>query len=617
MTWLSLARFEAFTMRAFDLGAMSQAIWRTTQGDPLISTVEGVAFSRLARHVELFYFVLAPLYALRPSPTTLLILQSTLYTLGALPVYILSLRQLQSRWAATVVAAIYLFYPVAQTAVLFEFHADTLAMPLLLFAIEAIDRDAHISYWIWLFMALSCKFYVAVPVLILGLVLWCYGRRNVGLLTVLVGILWLGLTLGVIRPYFSPQEAELMKATTASYFNRYFGHLNLTATGLIRLSNGIIVVAPVLLLAVHAPLWLLPALSITVPAMISAGPGPSYDYRFHHYALAVPFLVASCIYGANVVQLERKSGTRRVSWQRSVLISFALTLILNGVLINSPLNLEFYKKAPGSGFGMDPLAGLYVSERDKFKLDWLEALVIGDKPIAANRLLAYRLVNREILYRVPPFLKPLDLILEEVDLVLVDALYDYALLNAGRLEYGVKTDHETIQELMKNPIWGVIEAQDGLLVFSQTGDMVKQGYKLIPFEGNERPFLAQFGDKIELLDAELERISNNQFRLRCDWVALRSLTNQHQLIAVSRPEGIAHARIPHLPTLGLLPTNEWPTNQIVREEFEFTLPDDTPSGSYPLWVSWYDTGSLYAAETDGRSRVGAEFMIGVLLVGDE
>ncbi|MCP4423281.1 MAG: DUF2079 domain-containing protein, partial [Chloroflexi bacterium] len=59
--WLSLARYAAYNFEAFDLGAMSQAIWRATQGDPLIFTVEGVAFSRLARHVELFYFLLAPL----------------------------------------------------------------------------------------------------------------------------------------------------------------------------------------------------------------------------------------------------------------------------------------------------------------------------------------------------------------------------------------------------------------------------------------------------------------------------------------------------------------------------------------------------------------------------
>ncbi|MCP4426620.1 MAG: DUF2079 domain-containing protein, partial [Chloroflexi bacterium] len=96
--WLSLTRFAAYNFEAFDLGAMSQAIWRTTQGDPLVFTVEGVAFSRLARHVELFYFLLAPLYALRPSPTTLLIIQAALYALGALPAYALAQRRLHNRW---------------------------------------------------------------------------------------------------------------------------------------------------------------------------------------------------------------------------------------------------------------------------------------------------------------------------------------------------------------------------------------------------------------------------------------------------------------------------------------------------------------------------------------
>ncbi len=38
------------------------------------------------------------------------------------------------------------FYPTALTSVLFDFHGDTLAMPLLLFALDALDQRAWGRY---------------------------------------------------------------------------------------------------------------------------------------------------------------------------------------------------------------------------------------------------------------------------------------------------------------------------------------------------------------------------------------------------------------------------------------------------------------------------------------
>lgn len=128
---------------------MGQAIWSVGQGQPLIFTTEGVAWSRLALHVELIYFLLVPLYALFPSPITLYLVQAALYASAGVAVYRLAVRRFGTvpalspiyiRWLGVACAGIYLLYPVAQTAVLFQFHADTLAMPLLLWAIEALER---------------------------------------------------------------------------------------------------------------------------------------------------------------------------------------------------------------------------------------------------------------------------------------------------------------------------------------------------------------------------------------------------------------------------------------------------------------------------------------------
>jgi hypothetical protein len=79
-------------------------------------------------------------------------------------------------------------------------------------------------------------------------------------------------------------------------------------------------------------------------------------------------------------------------------------------------------------------------------------------------------------------------------------------------------------------------------------------------------------------------------------------------------DGIAQARVPHLPTISQYDTTQWLPDQIVREEFEFVLPDDVPSGQYPVLIGWYNSGNLYAEETNSTSRVGQEVMIGLIEV---
>jgi uncharacterized membrane protein len=313
MIWLGLTRYHGHNTLSADLAAMSQAIWSATQGQPLVFTVEGVALSRLARHVEIFYFLLAPLYWLRPSPTTLIIAQACLYAAGAVPAFRMAWRHWQHPWLALVAPVIYLFYPVAQTAVLFEFHGDTLAMPLLLFALEALDRRAWPAYTFWLVLASSCKFYVAVAVAGLGFLLYLQGERRVGSYTLLAAVVWGSLAFFGIRALFAPAEAALVKATPASYLVYYFGQVEEIVSSLLpRLVIALLVFLPASVTLTRRSLgWLLPATLIAAPVLLSSGPGPSYDYRFHHYALAVPFLVTAVIHGGACLRQIQPPGRSR------------------------------------------------------------------------------------------------------------------------------------------------------------------------------------------------------------------------------------------------------------------------------------------------------------------
>lgn len=608
LVWLSIARYRGYNIGMSDLGNMSQAVWSSTQGKPLVFTSEHGPLSRLAIHVELFYFFLAPFYAIFPSPAMLLVFQAMLFVAGAFPLYILAKRRLESCWTASVIVVIYLFYPVAQNAVLFDFHSDTLAMPLLVFCIEAQDRRAWGWYWFWVLLALSCKFYVALPIAALGGVLWLQRDRYVGLMTTTVGIGWGIVAYFVIKPLFAPPVGIGMEsASTVGYYTFYFGQSieSIGSTWIFRVATAVIVFLPVVWVGWYAPAWLIPAVVIALPALLSSGPGPSYHFSYHHYALVVPFLMAVVIYGIAAMRQHQKDMKRR--WQsRFAIWPFALgatlisTLVLNSYFVHTPLNPRFWNSA-------NKMMKYGHTTRDAFKDEWLASNVPPEVPLATSRFIASHVVNRHTLYVTDYFFEYVD----EVDYVVPDALFDFMwIIGKGNFLGGVTHDWGSIQWMMQRPDFGLITSQDGLLLFQRNASPEKilhQHIEIIPVDDTP-PLQANFGDFIGIVNTDVKIKGERRFLLTFDWLALQSLKDLPVLFAVSRLEGVDQARIVHLPTLSLAPTTTWDQKSLIREEFEVELPSGLPAGSYPLWVGWYYSNGMYAFATDDRSRIAPEVM---------
>lgn len=614
LLWLSLVQLKTYKMITLDIVAIGQAIWRAAEAEGLIYTHRGVPINRLAKHVEFFYFLLAPFYRLWPRPETLLTAQSLLFVLGAVPVYRLARRRLQSGRAGWLMALIYLFYPVAQTAVLFEFHADTLAVPWLLLAIDALDRRRWRAYGFWLFLALICKFYVAVPVGAMGLLLWWRGQRRAGLLTMLAAGGWFLFTFFGVRAWFTPAEAVAeTEATISGYIRYYFqDFFALGDSWLPRLANGVLVYTPALLLGWRAWPWLAVASTVILPVLVSSGPGPAYLYTFHHYALAVPFLMAAVIYGAEQLKETQAAATsprRAANWQVGVLFTAVITLLINGLAVNKPANPLLALVTAGSTIRTGNSA-FGASARDQMKDAWLAEFVPPSAPLAADASTSVRLYNREKFYVTQPLYTSLPMLLPQLDYVVTDLLFDYA---AGETAEIANAEFQTAQAVLPAAGWQVLQMRDGLVLFAKTENGLAQNITFLPRE-DERPLTAVFGDMIGLQGCALMPLRPYEYQMQCDWVALQPVPAGQLHFAVSQPEGLPQARILHLPTLGLAAPHTWPQDSLVRETFTFTLPPDTPPGQYPLWLSWHDGRHPHAALTDERSRLGEPAQIGVLAV---
>jgi hypothetical protein len=355
---------------------------------------------------------------------------------------------------------------------------------------------------------------------------------------------------------------------------------------------------------------------------LSSGPGPSYDYRFHHYAIAVPFLVVGAVYGAAVmrdasVAAKQAGGRWSKKWYRYTIYTLFLTAVLALLLVDTPVNPLSYRAPPLSGRGLDE-TGYGITSRDAMRTEWLKALVPEDVPIAADRLSALHLVNRRELYLTSGLrARSFGEVLADVDYVVLDGLHDFGLALDGRLyEGGVDENWPALRAVMSDPAFGLGAARDGLLLFERDGAGMAQDVEIIAAdmgEGSNGP-LHTFGDAIALNHVALEEPESGRYELYFDWAAGPGLGDRRQLFAVTRLEGIEDARVLHLPTLAVLPTTEWPDDQVVRERVSFRVPDDVPPGEYAVRVGWYDSSSITAAATESESRVGEDYLIGSITV---
>jgi uncharacterized membrane protein len=604
MAWLSARRYEGFNAGMLDLGNMTQAIASVMRGQPLVFTYVDGPTSRLAFHVELFYFFLAPLYALWPDPRTLLLFQAALYTAGAYPAYRLGTRAAGDTLGGLGLVLIYLLYPVAQTAVLFDFHGDTLAMPLLMFALDAADRRAWRSFAVWSMLAVSCKFYVAAPVALMGIILaWERpDQRRVGAITTALAIGYGLLAFFVIRPAFTT-AATSEAHRGLSYISFYFGQFNqLWATADQRLLNALIVFVPALLPAWHGRRWLLPALPLALAALISTGPGGAFHYEYHHYAVVTPFVIRAVAAGVQHRRTNARSDDRFSRWKADLAITCLSVALFGALLVNTPLNPLFWLAVPGKGFDH---ASYGVLTRDQIKDDFLAEQIPSEARIAASSFLAPHLANRETLYltRYPddPGGERLPQILPHVDYVVSDALFDWRVIIDGEVIAGPTYESAEIAHLLRNPDFGLTAMRDGLLVFQRNPDpeAVLDQQIAVTTDAPTENVDASFGS-IRLLGAEFTLIDPRRIRAVFEWQRSGPIPGS-RWFAVSRIDGYGDLRIVHLPSQSLLPVQEWPEDQIVRETIEIEVPAEVASGRYTWHLGWYDSAHPEALRTDETS----------------
>jgi uncharacterized membrane protein len=574
--WLSILRHETYQSNAMDLGYTDQVVWNTLRGRFMrFSTFQGAPidlpleqFRRtdtlLSYHVELLLVPISLLYLVYDSPVTLLVLQTVVIALGALPAFWLARDHLDSAFAGLVFAAVYLLAPAIEGANLSDFHAVSMTASLLLFALYFLHTRRWGGYFVAVILALLAKEDISLLLLMVGLYAFFFLKeRVIGVFTALMGLAWFAACTQMILPFhnglptspfyhritiFGPtiQDSALNLIRDPTLLLRWLSQPEIVAYlgGLLASAGFMSIFSPVVL-----------GLSAPVLAMNTFSSWSwTYSEGAHYSASIIPFVIVSGIYGLGFLagQASRRS---KIPHQWAVGGLSAFVLLVGGY--------HHYR------IGISPLSRSFhpprITPHDRLARE-LMALIPPDAALSTQSGLYPHLAHREKAYMFPG---------------VNDA--EYVLLDVTGSPYPITITevYETADRLLRSGDFGVLAAQDGYLLLKR-GLWEGSGKRLpgefytfarvdeatIPY-----PLRARFGDSLELVgyDYAISSVVHAQqlpATVTTYWRPLRPLAvGQGIAVFFSRQDGaVVYHYDGATPTTTWYPTYSWEEGEVVRVE---------------------------------------------------
>jgi uncharacterized membrane protein len=451
----SLQKHAAFQTAGFDLGNWDQMMWGALHGHPFYITQYANTTNSLGGHVEFILLLLFPLYGIHSGPETLLVLQPLLIALGALPVFWLARERFRSQVAGLVFAAIYLLYPALESAVSFDFHGLTVAVPFLTYALWAMYTRRYRLFGVMAILAMSCKEDMPLLVLMMGLYILIVQRQpRAGLATIGGSAAWFAAANFLVVPAFS-FSADSIHLHRYSEWGDSMSQVILTvvtqpwrviqiATAGDKLFYWIRFTMPAAFTALLDPLGLVLAAPLLLINTLSNSP-PAYQLdQYHSSAPLAAYVTFASING--LAWLVDFAGPKFKHVRPDFLRGTLLTMV---ALVTLAYQIQFGYTPLGRNFNWPAVTEHHL------KAERVLAQIPPQAAVAAQNDLVPRVSRREWIF-ILPTLAYRD---QEADYVVMDMrsrLDPYPSIEAYCAQ---------IDQLLASPDYGLTTADDGLLVF--------------------------------------------------------------------------------------------------------------------------------------------------------
>jgi len=521
-----------------DLGQIDQAIWNSSRGRFVEMTDNGYIATRMTDHVEPILALISPTYWVWDDVRAMLLLQAIFVGIGAWLLYELTLTlftnilppgqrthiwrlepiQEAARPLALALAVAWLLAPQLQSALLTEFHAAPLSVPLILWALWSVERRRWLQFAVAALLVAGVKEEMAL--LAAGLGVWAVWRevrlkigdwrlaargdqklriKNspftihhypgllIGAMIAILALAWFLIATFVIVP---AHAAEVYGVAESGYFQRYGalgnspadifksfftqpGLVWAIATEPVRLRYFINLLMPFGFLTLLAPELLLIALPVLLANQLSAYPAQYYG-EFHYSAPLMPYVAAGAAFGLSRLwrflakRVDRSSASFQHMPAAGAGTMAAASLYHNSrtairPLINIGLVIWILAWAIFSyaQYGRGPLGARFdptpISAHHQL-LKRFTAQIPADAAVTATAAVHPHVSHRRYVYQFPTGLEAKDGELGNAEWALIDVTTNTDMA-PGDLKFRV--------DQMLAGEWGVVDGADGFLLLQK------------------------------------------------------------------------------------------------------------------------------------------------------
>ena len=393
LTW-TLANYDNFVAvggGGYDFSIHDQGLWLLSRAHSPFLTISGTQY--FADHLSFIMLFFVPLYWLFSTGKVLLVLQTLALGLAAFPAFLVAREKLRSERLAAAIAVAYLVNPYIGFTNLESFHPDVFAVPLVFLAFWFLVRRRWVGFFVSIVLMLLVK--EDVPLLVIGIGIFVAIRyqRRLGILTAVLGALWLILSYRFLLPFFNGSGG------LATYIARHqvripFGGLGGFLKTLVTRPWKVVgqlfgpqrpwyylqVFGPLAFLSFLAPFTLL---VLSGPLLANGLSTFHYQHQieYHYGALVVPAIFVAAVFGI------ARFRERRV---RQVLVGLLLVASLFSAWLWGPLPHTRHALA------WAPSATAYTRA-----IDEAIKLVPKDAVVSADSTTAMHLDRRREIYQFP------------------------------------------------------------------------------------------------------------------------------------------------------------------------------------------------------------------------
>ena len=467
---ITVMRHNSFNSTAYDLAIFDQTIWGYSNGELLVNTVRGI--NLLGDHMHPILFLIAPLYKIFPMPEALLVLQSLALALGALPIFWIARKKINTA-AAAMIALSYLLYPSLQYINLFDFHPEAFAIPLLLFAIYFIEEKKYAAATAMLVLTGLCKEHFPLVMASLGAYVFiAHKKRKLGAAMAIAGIAWFAINFKFLLPHFYGEAAyahlrgyEYLGNTIIEAASNAVLHPQLVIGKIIALDT--LAYAALLLIPLGAAL----AVLLGAPYLLLAAPFLAINFLrsqdlttavlYQHNAELIPFIYFAAIMGAN--RMAKLLSALKLNNKKTAAGAFIIMTTLAAAAAYGPFATIYDAKD-------------FIPDNHSRIGHELHSEVPKDASVSADPLMLPHLAHRKEAYMFPnPFITFMygkEYWKLENGTKEGQSKVDYVLLDLSRASpsYSAELYTSFVAEFVNNRNYGLDKLEDGYAVFRKGGN---------------------------------------------------------------------------------------------------------------------------------------------------